>query len=177
MPRPFPLLRSLRTTRRITPPRRPFTTTTFRPSAKSFRLPIITGTVVLGLGVGLYSLSRESHAEIQSSKIVSGKENREGTARVSRKREQRGNAVKESNQLGGSSQDNKPSIAVSSKKSDSEADEDSKPEKIKGGHHDSGQPKDERINSKSGNPETMEGDTIEENQDEVEAGGPIGISR
>src|SRR5208282_6688065 len=97
--------------------RRTFTTASF--TSKSLRIPIITGTAVLGIGVGVFLLSRVSHAETQSSKHMSGNENRELTARTSRKStDTTGRAEKEANKAGGLSQDNEPGLSVESKKSE-----------------------------------------------------------
>jgi hypothetical protein len=129
-------------------PRRSYATSTPLP-LRSYRNPLLFGGVVFGLGT--YYLSRPSHAEVQSTKTQSQNENRELTASASRKAaEKDGKAEKESHQTGRSSQDNKPEKAVAEKKPQKGADEDSATGKVKGGHDESGQPKDDRLRGKGG---------------------------
>jgi hypothetical protein len=56
-----------------------------------------------------------------------------------------GKAEKTAHQAGESSQDGKPERAVAEKKPSSGADEESSTGKIRGGHDESGQPKDEKL--------------------------------
>ena len=189
MPPRIILPRSLCPIRSSILPRRTFTTTSF-PTSKSVRIPIITGTVVLGVGVGLFSLSRVSHAETQPSKALSDRE--ELTARVSRKPIETPGKAEEANKSGGSSEDNKHGVAVESKKSKKDPNRDSKTGKLKGGHGESGHPKDDRLAKKSeketnnsvdedaekdDSPKSEE--THNENQEGEEEGevgrGPVGI--
>jgi hypothetical protein len=96
-------------------------------------------------------MSQTSHAEVQSTKTQPQNENRELTASASRKDAQKeGKAEKSANKAGGSSQDGKPERAVAEKKPSSGADEDSKTGKVKGGHDESGQPKDDKLKGKGG---------------------------
>lgn len=185
------LLRSLRTIRRpLLPSRRTLATTStssFPASKLSLRIPIITTSTILGVGIGLYSLSKISNAETttQSSKTASGSENRELAVGASRKQgEKSGKAEKQGNRAGGgSSRDNKPGHETNAKKPESGANEESKTGKVKGGHDEKGQPKDETVKNKSGKTtegktdETQKGDEHqnEENGDE-EQGGAIGKS-
>lgn len=124
----------------------------------------------------MYSLSRVSNAETHFSKTSSINENREWTVGVSKKQhEQSGKAEKERNKSGGSIQDNKPGLAVSPEKAELNTDNDSKTEKIKSGHDESGQPKDEELIS--GTPEEMQqGNEDDEDDEEEEGPQPIGTS-
>ena len=145
---------------------------------------------MLGVGIGLYSYSRASHAKSQSSNQMSGNENGELTARASKKSDGTpGKAEKETNKAGGSSQDNKLGLAVESKKLEKDSDKDSKTGNVKSGRDESGRPKAEMsgkgddsaekesseknqsTNSEETNNEKAEG---EEGEDE-EGQGPIGI--
>ena len=78
------LIRPIRTIRATVSPRRPITTASL-PPPKSFRIPVITGTIVLGIGADSYTLSRPSHAETQSLKAMSDNGNRELESRATRK--------------------------------------------------------------------------------------------
>lgn len=94
-------------------------------------------------------MSRATHAEVQSTKTQPQHENRELTASAARKDVlKEGKAEKTAHQAGGSSQDGKPERAVAEKKPSSGADEESKTGKIRGGHDESGQPKDEKLRAK-----------------------------
>jgi mitochondrial intermembrane space import and assembly protein 40 len=96
-------------------------------------------------------MSQASHAEVQSTKTQPQNENRELSASASRKDAQKeGKAEKSANKAGGSSQDGKPERAVAEKNPSSGADEDSKTGKVKGGHDESGQPKDDKLKGKGG---------------------------
>jgi len=111
------------------------------------RNPLLFGAVVLG--TGLYYMSRATHAEVQSTKTQPQHENRELTASAARKDVlKEGKAEKTAHQAGGSSQDGKPERAVAEKKPSSGADEEAKTGKIRGGHDESGQPKDEKLRAK-----------------------------
>lgn len=61
-----------------------------------------------------------------------------------------GKAEKRGHSEGGSSQDHQPERRVAERKPESAADEGSKTGKFRGGHDESGQPRDERLRSKSG---------------------------
>jgi len=154
MPPRLPRLHSLRTIRLPPLIRRPLSTSAANPRippSTSRSVPVSIGGVLIGGGLAFYLFSHPSNAETQSSKTSSANENREATAGQSRKAaENPGKAEKEANKSGGSSQDNKPGLAVDSKKPEKDADKDSKTGKIKGGHDENGQPKDENLKEKAG---------------------------
>jgi len=154
MPPRLPRLHSLRTIRLPPTIRRPLSTSAANhriPPSTSHSVPVSFGGVLIGGGLAFYLFSRPSNAETQSSKTSSSNENREATAGQSRKAaEKPGKAEKEANKSGGSSQDNKPGLAVDSKNPEKDSDKDSKTGKIKGGHDESGQPKDEKVKEKAG---------------------------
>lgn len=159
------LIRPIRTIRATVSPRRPITTASF-PPPKSFRIPVITGTIVLGLGAGLYTLSRPSHAETQSLKAMSDNGNRELESRATRKQsEKTGNLEKETTQSRRSTQDRKADRSRPSISPEIEASEDSETRKNKSGHDEKGQPKDDRVTGNSG-----ETDADEEDEDEEHTG-------
>ena len=112
---------------------------------------MIAGGVIFGVGLGMYTLSRTSHAETESLKSTSQKGNRGLTAGGYRKQAERpGNSEKEASISRASSQDKENGFAVSSTKPEPGLNEDSEVGKIKAGHDESGTPKDNRTKGNSG---------------------------
>jgi hypothetical protein len=152
---------------------------------------------VLGVGIGLFSLSRVSHAEHQSLKNISSNEDRESTLRASGKLvETSGKAEKGASPFRGPNSDNKAGLSVESKKPDRSAEKGSNTAKVKDGHDDkSEQSKDDRLKKSdlsgkaddsvakessentSGKMEDADNEKAEGQEGEDEEGqGPIGIS-
>ena len=144
-------------------PRRPFTTVHGAPRHLAIPKKLVVSTILVT--AGLYYLSRPTIAEeLQSSKIHPGRESRELTASAARKSaQQSGKTGKEGHSAGGAPHHHQPERAVAEEKPESGADKDSRTGEVRGGHDESGQPKDERLRGKGG--KATEG-KIEEKKDE-----------